>query len=199
LAETVMQDCRADIELARQAASGEQKSWRQIYDATCDRLSSILFCLVGNRDEALDLLQETYLQAFRHIDRYRGEAPLEVWLRVIAIRKALDWRKTVLRRIKRTVRLTEAIAAVDADPRTTGAGSVSMPLMAALGKLSPSQKAALILREFEGASFSEIAGALGCKESTARVHHAKARERMRLVLSKSSGNWKADGLEGQPT
>jgi RNA polymerase sigma-70 factor (ECF subfamily) len=194
-----MQDCRADIELARRAASGEQGSWRRIYDATCDRLSSILFCLVGNRDEALDLLQETYLQAFRHIDRYRGDAPLEVWLRIIAIRKALDWRRTVLRRIKRTVRLSETIAAVDAVSGTISAGSVSPSLMTALGKLSPSQKATLILRECEGWSFAEVARALGCKESTARVHHAKARERMRLVLSRGSTNWKADGLEGQPT
>lgn len=194
-----MQDCRADIELARLAASGEQRSWRQIYDATCDRLSSILFCLVGNRDEALDLLQETYLQAFRHMDRYRGDAPLEVWLRVIAIRKALDWRRTVLRRIKRTVRLSETIAAVDAATNAACEKSVSPNLMTALGKLSPSQKAALILRECEGWSFAEVAGALGCKESTARVHHAKARQRMRLALSRSPANLKADGLEGQPT
>ena len=194
-----MQDCRADIELARRAASGEQDSWRQIYDATCDRLSSILLCLVGNRDEAIDLLQETYLQAFRRMDRYRGEAPLELWLRVIAIRKALDWRRTVLRRIRRTVRITEASATVDAVPGSTGGTSISPPLVAALAKLSPSQRAALILRECEGLSFAEIAKALGCKESTARVHHAKARERMRLVLSKASTNWKTDGLEGQLT
>jgi RNA polymerase sigma factor (sigma-70 family) len=199
LAETVMQDCRADIELARLAVSGDQRSWRQIYDATCDRLSSILFCLVGDRDEAIDLLQETYLQAFQHIDRYRGDAPLEVWLRVIAVRKALDWRRTVLRRIRRMVPLTEASATVEAVAGAAGAGSVSPSLMAALGKLSPSQKAALILRECEGWSFTDVARALGCKESTVRVHHSKARERMRLALSRGSANWKADGLEGQPT
>jgi RNA polymerase sigma-70 factor (ECF subfamily) len=194
----VMQDCRADIELARQAASGDQSSWRQIYDATCDRLASILLCLVGNRDEALDLLQETYLQAFRHIDRYRGDAPLEVWLRVIAIRKALDWRRTVLRRIRQTVRLTETTATVDPLPETAGPERASPTLTRALRKLSPSQQAALILRECEGWSFAEVAKALGCKESTARVHHAKARERMHRILTQGSLNWKEDGLEGQP-
>lgn len=194
-----MQDCRADMELARQAVSGDQKSWRQIYETTCDRLSSILFCLVWNREEAVDLLQETYLQAFRHLERYRGDAPLEVWLRVIAVRKALDWRRTVLRRIKRTVPLTEANAMVGADQRGSGAESISPPLMAALAKLSPSQRAVLILRECEGWSFADVARMFGCKESTARVHHAAARERMRAVLSRGSTNWKADGLEGQRT
>jgi len=194
-----MRDCHADIDLARQAASGGEQSWRQIYDATCDRLTSILLCLVGDRDEAIDLLQETYLQAFRRIDRYRGDAPLEVWLRVIAIRKALDWRRTVLRRIKRTVRITEAMATVDAKPGPTGRDPASRPLMAALAKLSPSQKTALILRECEGWSFADVARTLGCKESTARVHHAKARERMRRLLSKASAQLETDGLEGQLT
>ncbi len=198
MAETVMQDCRADIELARQAASGEQGSWRQIYDATCDRLSSILFCLVGNRDEALDLLQETYLQAFRHMDRYRGDAPLEVWLRAIAIRKALDWRRTVLRRLRRTVLLTESTATIDPVPEPDGAEPMPPSLMKAIAKLSPSQRVALILRVCEGRSFAEVARALGCKESTARVHHAKARERMQRLLTRGGVRWNEDGLEGQP-
>ena len=193
-----MHDCRADIELARQAASGEQSSWRRIYDATCDRLASILFCLVGNRDEALDLLQETYLQAFRHMENYRGDAPLEVWLRVIAIRKALDWRRTALRRIRQTVVLSESNAIAGPSTGATGADSISPTLTAALGKLSPRQRAVLILRECEGASFAEVAKALGCKESTARVHHAKARERMHLLLTRGALIWKEDGLEGQP-
>ena len=90
-----MQDCQSDVELARRAASGEDSSWQRIYDETSDRLFSFLCYQVGDDDEALDLLQETYLQAFRRLDGYRGEAPLAAWLRVIALRKAIDWKRSV--------------------------------------------------------------------------------------------------------
>ena len=199
------------MELAQRAARGEQESWREIYDATCDRLFSLLCGVIRDRDEALDLLQETYLQAFRRIDSYRGEAPLEAWLRVIALRKALDWRRTFLKRVRRNVPLTERTATVDpiAYSRAESA-SERPPLMAALARISPFQRAALLLRECEGMSFREVAATLGCKESTARVHHAKARERMRKVLGPAvawaegtegtgAGSGKADCLEGQPT
>ena len=53
-------------------------------------------------------MQETYLQAFRRLETYRGEAPLEVWLRAIALGRSSDWKRVMLRRLKRTARLTES-------------------------------------------------------------------------------------------
>jgi RNA polymerase sigma-70 factor (ECF subfamily) len=85
-----MQDLQADRELAERAARGDEISWRRIYENTCDRLFALLCYQVRDRDTARDLLQETYIQAYRHLHRYRGEAPLGVWLRTIAVRKALD-------------------------------------------------------------------------------------------------------------
>ncbi len=206
------------MELARRAADGDERSWREIYDATSDRLFSLLCSVVQDRDEALDLLQETYLRAFRRIEGYRGDAPLEAWLRVIAIRRAFDWRRTVLKRILRTSRLTESSASVDpVGPAVAEAESARPALMLALAGISPHQRAALLLRECEGLSFREVAKAIGCKESTARVHHAKARERMRIALGgawdgglgtasgggieidREAGSGKADCLEGQTT
>ncbi len=185
------------MELAERAARGEPDSWRSIYDATSDRLFSLLCGIVRDRDEALDLLQETYVQAFRRIDSFRGEAPLEAWLRAIAVRKALDWRRSVLRRLKRTVRLTENTATVDpAGPARVEAARDRRTLMDALARISPSQRAALLLRECEGMSFRDVAGVLGCKESTARVHHAKARERMRRLLGPGTGDAGAASTAG---
>lgn len=200
-----MKDCQADMELARRAADGEQESWRTIYASTCDRLFSLLCGITRDPDEALDLLQETYVKALHRIDTYRGEAPLEAWLRAIAVRKALDWRRSVLRRMRTMTRLGEETESVEpAAPAKVEAASDRRLLMDALSRVSPSQRAALLLRECEGMSFREVAAAMGCKESTARVHHAKARERMRGFLgdetrdpTASSGT--AGCLEGQST
>lgn len=194
-----MRTFEADWEMAQQAAGGDEASWRLIYESTCDRLFAFLRYQVGNREEALDLMQDTYLKAHRHLDAYRGEAPLAAWLRAIALRKALDWKRGVLQRIKRNVELTESSAIVEDDHASVHFEAESASLRRALGTLSASQRAALLLREWEEWSFAEIAALLRCKESTARVHHTRARERMRAALRNGTGVIDSPGLEGQET
>ena len=180
------QDLGTDLELARRAAEGSESAWREIYERTCDSLFSLLYYQVGNREEALDLLQETYLQALRRLCDYRNEAPIHAWLRVIALRKAIDWKRTALRRLKKTVLLTENLVKVDPPARDLRTRTESAALQGALASLSRLQRAALLLREWEGWSFREIARTLRCKESTARVHHTRARARLRKLLGSRS-------------
>ncbi len=175
-------DLEADRKLTEQARRGSSAAWRTIYESTCDRLFAFLCYQVGDRDEARDILQETYLQAFRRLESYRGEAPLAVWLRAIALGRSLDWKRVILRRIKRTVEITDATAVPDPALQRVTFESESDALRRALAKLSHHQRAALLLREWEGHSFQEIARLLGCAESTARVHHTRACERMRTTF-----------------
>ena len=192
-------DLQSDRNLSERARQGDPAAWRAIYDSTCDRLFAFLCYQIGDRDEARDILQETYLQAFRRLDSYRGEAPLEVWLRSIALGRSIDWKRVILRRLKRTTKLDESSALVEPDIQGVRFDSEDTALQRALGKLSRHQRAALLLREWEGRSFHEIAELLGCAESTARVHHARAREHMRAALRGTirpvaEGDW-----EGQET
>lgn len=194
-----MQDLQSDRELAERAAQGDEMSWRRIYEETCDRLFALLCYQVRDRDTARDLLQETYIQAYRRLDRYRWEAPLGVWLRTIAVRKALDWRRHVWRKLRMSEPITEAVPAPQGDGSEVRFDSERRALEEAIARLSPAQRAALLLREWEGWSFREIAAALRCKESTARVHHARARKRLALELTGGATSVPAEGLEGQPT
>jgi RNA polymerase sigma-70 factor (ECF subfamily) len=191
-----MKDLTPDRDLARRAVEGDEASWREIYDATSDRLFSLLCYQTGNRQEARDLLQETYLSAIRRIGSYRGEAPLEVWLRAIALRKAIDWKRRVVQRLKRTAPLEEAERLPSSDPAPDhGIGTRS--LHQALAKLSIRQRAALLLHEWEGRTFREIAEMLGADESTVRVHHARARARLRAALGPEPVLVRAADWEGQ--
>lgn len=175
-------DLQSDLMLSERARRGDPAAWRAIYDSTCDRLFAFLCYQIGDRDEARDILQETYLQAFRRLDTYRGEAPLAVWLRTIALGRSIDWKRVFLRRLKRTVGLDESRLVAEPDTQGVRFPSEDRALHRALEKLSPQQRAALLLREWEELSFGEIARLIGCAESTARVHHARAREHMRAVL-----------------
>lgn len=177
-------DLDSDLDLAERARKGDSAAWRRIYDSTCDRLFAFLCYQVGDRDEARDILQETYLVALRGLDRYRGEAPLAAWLRAIALGRSIDWKRGILRRLKRTSPLTEGSAQVEPDVEGVRFASESRELYLALRRLSDQQRAALLLREWEGLSFREIAKLLGCAENTARVHHTRARERMRTNLER---------------
>ena len=176
----------SDWELAQRAARGDESAWRTIYESTCDRLFALLSYQVGDRDESSDLLQETYVQALKAIGGYRAEAPLAAWLGAIALRKAIDWKRGALRRLKRSVAIEESTAAVEPNDSGVGYAAEGRALRAALARLTPPQRAALLLREWEERSFAEIADVLGCKESTARVHHLKAREKMRALLTEGS-------------
>lgn len=175
-------DHRADQSLTERARSGDEAAWRTIYESTCDRLFALLCYQIGDRDEARDVLQETYLQAFRRLDTYRGEAPIEAWLRAIALARATDWKRVILRRLQRTVRIDESALRADVELPETLFESERDALRRALAGLPPRQRAVLLLREWEERSFREIAEMLGCRESTARVHHARAREHMRAAL-----------------
>src|SRR6185503_2434465 len=192
-------DLQSDRSLSERAKRGDPAAWRAIYQATCDHLFAFLCFQIGDRDEARDILQETYLQAFRRMETYRGEAPLEIWLRAIALGRSIDWKRVFLRRLKRTARLTESSARVEADTQHVRFDSEHAALYRALGELSHRQRMALLLREWEGRSFREIADLLGCGESTARVHHARARERMRVTLLGETCPMRRRDWEGQQT
>jgi RNA polymerase sigma-70 factor (ECF subfamily) len=190
-------DLQSDRNLTQRATQGDEASWRAIYQSTCDRLFAFLCYQVGDRDEARDILQETYLLAFRKLETYRGEAPLEVWLRSIALGRSLDWKRVILRRLKRTSMLTESSAQVEPDIQHVHFDSERGALHRALRTLSHHQRAALLLREWDGLSFREIGETLGCRENTARVHHARARDRMRGALRGETRSLTTSDWEGQ--
>ena len=152
---------------------------------------------VGDRDVAKDLLQDTYLTALRSLDQYRGDGPLIGWLRTIALRKSLDWKRMLWRRIRKL----QAFVA-ESPTHTSDHGDAKLEVKGAafrraLGRLSSRQRAALLLRELEGLSFREIATVLSCSEATCRVHHLRARENMRRMLGTGDEPVLVDEMGGQ--
>ncbi len=164
-------------------ARDHEQTWRTLYEETCRPLFNFLCYQTGDRDTALDLLQETYVTAMHRMSSYRGEAPVLGWLRAIALRKTLDWRRGLRRRLGhlRSFALETASDLAVAPPGP--APTVADPAFrAALMRLPAQQRAALLLRELEELPFREVADCLGCAEATARVHHHRACHSMRTFL-----------------
>ena len=160
-----------DLARARAAAAGDQNAWREIYDETCQPLFNFLCYQTGNRDSARDLLQETYLTALKKLDSYQGQGTLLGWLRAVALRKCLDWRRRVGIRFKKMTELAREFSHLTESTTQEAYPGLGDGLQDALDRLTSRQRAALLLRELEDLPFAEIADNLGCSESTARVHH----------------------------
>lgn len=181
--EQALDDLQRDREWARSAAGGDRQAWRAIYDQTCDPLFNFLCWQTGDRDTARDLLQETYITALDRLGGYRGEGTLLGWLRTIALRKSLDWRRRLsarMRNLTAFAREQSSLAETAAQEALPGLGD---EFKAALDRLSPRQRAALLLRELEDLPFSAVADQIGCSEATARVHHHRACRNLKRWLS----------------
>ena len=128
--------------------------------------------LVGDRDEADDVYQETFLAAFRAWPpSRRGQE--RAWLYRIATNKVIDRS----RRAKRLVRLGDLrLAAPDRD-------GVSMAdLASAIRVLPEGQRAAFVLRKVQGLGYAEVASALECTEDAARQRVAEAMKKVREAM-----------------
>lgn len=171
-----------DLNVAKRAQAGDESAWREIVTLTRDRLFALLAHHVGDREEAIDLLQETYLHAVRGLPSYGGRGSLEAWLCGIALRRARGWKRRFLPRRRRELPLHDATmpaaAAAAPDP------AEGRRLRQALAGLPERQRSALLLHEWMGYGFAEVAAALAIGEATARVHCFRARETLREVLSR---------------
>lgn len=176
-----MNETHPDIELGRRAAEGDEAAWREIYTSTRERVFALLVYHLGNRDEALDVLQDVYVGAVKGIARYEGRGSLEAWLVGIALRRARDWKRRFLGKFKSTDTL-------EGEPHLDQSLPQPDPeqgrrLRQALAQLPERQRSAVLLHEWMGYSFREVGEALGIGESTARVHAFRGRDALRGMLS----------------
>jgi RNA polymerase sigma-70 factor (ECF subfamily) len=128
--------------------------------------------LVGDRHEADDLYQETFLAAFRAWPPPRGGSE-RAWLYRIATNKAIDRS----RRRRRLVPLADLqLAAPDRD------GVTVADLATAVRSLPTGQRAAFVLRKVEGRPYAEVASVLGCTEEAARSRVAEAMKKVKEAV-----------------
>lgn len=162
-------------------AAGDTAALRRLYDRLGPRVRAVAGRALGNPSDADDVVQETFLRAFRAIERFDGRADIFTWLYRICVNVSLNQR----RRQRRVVvdlddpRVPEA-AAEGSDPSESADQAESWrALAAAVDQLSESLRTTLVLACVESLPYKEIAQVLGCSEGTVawRVHEARRRLR----------------------
>jgi RNA polymerase sigma-70 factor (ECF subfamily) len=126
---------------------------------------------------AQDTLQDAFLEVFRDIGQFRGEAALGAWIKRIVVRKAV----ARVRKENRYVPFpTDAI-----DPQTKPGETVGLTLERALERLPAGARAVLVLVELQDYTHKEAAALLGISEGTSKSQLFQARKILRKILSES--------------
>ena len=148
---------------------------------------SFLRSMLNEHDDAADATQETFLQVFRSIETFRGEAKFSTWLYTIARRKGLD---TLRSRKQLDLRhahseASEWEARLEADPFFDG-DEAERKLHAALQLLPARQREVFTLRYFQEMAYADIAQLTGSSEGAAKASffHAKKKVQAHLTSSK---------------
>ena len=188
-------DALNDTALAALVAARDPRAVRHVTGRNNQRLFRAAFAILGNRAEAEDAVQSTYLRAFAAIERFEGRAALSTWLTRIAINEALGRKRAAERR--RASLDGNSITMLDDYREKLMQGSIQgtsperMHARAELRRLMESAIAALpeafrlvfVLREIEEQSVEEVAAALDLNPATVKTRHLRARRRLREALA----------------
>jgi RNA polymerase sigma-70 factor (ECF subfamily) len=187
-----------DRELVERAKHGDREAFRELFQRHHRRAYSLALGVVHNPDDALDVLQEAFLKAHKHLPGFEGGSSFYTWLYRIVTNVAIDH----LRKHNRaqTVDYDDAMAHLEEEapageemllPQLLG-GNPAKELMRreireaieeGLAKLSPNHRAVLVMRELDGLSYEEMAKVMQCSKGTimSRLFHARRHMQRHLI------------------
>lgn len=145
-----------DLRLAERCAAGDRAAQGRLFDEQRERVHIILYRILGSNRDIDDLVQDAFLQVFRSLPRFRGEATLGTWIDRITTRVAFAY----LRRKKRNQPGLESVPLEDTGPsfeRRIEARAAARRLYALLDLLSAKQRIAFTLHVIDGRSHRDIA------------------------------------------
>lgn len=169
-----------DRELVERARAGERSAFDLLVARYQRRLLRLVLRLLRDQAEAEDVVQETFLRAYRALPRFRGDAAFYTWLYRIALNGA---RNAILRRRQRAApqgvtpaQLPAPVGEVGTPESLLLSKQVMQTVDAAMEALPLELRTAIVLREIEGLSYEEIAQIMECPLGTVRSRIYRARE-----------------------
>jgi len=168
--------------------SGRQDEFRLLVEQHSRALFGLAWRMTGNQQDAEEVVQETFLHAYRSFDRFDGRAQPGTWLHRIAVNCALDLLRAHRHdagRVELEAAGSDTVPARDTAPgpdRLLLSAEVQRRLTAALRRLSPTERAAFVLRHYQGSSIEEISRELRMSENAAKNCVFRAVQKLREAL-----------------
>jgi RNA polymerase sigma-70 factor (ECF subfamily) len=177
-----MTEPTAQAELVARARDGDQVAFEELVRSTYADTYTLARRLTGNEEDASDVVQESYLRAYRGLHRFRGDAQFSTWLYRITANCASTHMGKRARR--RTEALPDDAAVIDANPERDPSARAEATVLrdrleVALDHLPAKLRAVVVLRDVYDMPHEAIAAELGISESAAKVRLHRARRQLR--------------------
>lgn len=179
------QEADADLVIVRRVQAGDVAAFDQLIRKYRERLFGVVYNLTSNREDAADLVQDSFIKAFQAINRFHGQSAFFTWLYKIAVNTTLSHlRKNKLRQFFSLEKIQEDDPAAkilgeltdkSGADRDAYLHELQEKLNEAMQKLSIKHRTVITLFEIDGLSHAEIAEVMECSEGTvrSRLHYAK--------------------------
>ncbi|MFP5225824.1 MAG: RNA polymerase sigma factor [Actinomycetota bacterium] len=175
-------DLSGDADLVRRHADGDPSAFEEIVRAHESRVYAVAYRMVGNSEDARDVSQEVFINAFRALPRFRVEAPLSVWFYRSTVNSSIN----LLRRRKPASSLDDAEYGLADEHRSPDdlalAADTADAVHEALEALSEDFRAVIVLRDLEDLDYAEVATALDIPIGTVRSRLHRARAQLAEIL-----------------
>ena len=183
---------RTDEELVALSVGGDADSFNQLILRWERPIFALAYRVIGREEDARDVCQETFLRAFRALPGFKGQAKFSSWVYRIALNLCRDW----MRRQRRTptVQMPEGADPEELAAQGGPAESIedlvarrerSAVVAEAMALLPEEQRTAIVLKEYHGMTFQEIADLQGCPLSTVKTRLYQGLSVLRRHLEKS--------------
>lgn len=169
-------------ELIQRCRQGDREAHYKIYKLYSRSMFNVGYRIVNNTEEAEDVLQESFVSAFKNLDHYRGDSTFGAWLKRIVVNRAINYiKKKRLERLPEDehwdVKEEEIIDEFENFPFTVE------QVRSAIENLPDGYRTVLSLYLLEGYDHGEIAGILGITESTSKSQFNRSKKKLKELLT----------------
>ena len=182
----------ADGELVERARRGDREAFRVLVERYQRKVAALAIGMLRNREDALDVVQDTFTKAFQSLDKFKGDSSFYTWIYRIGVNLCIDHQRRESRYVQTAGDLDdggEDVAPPSADElerdepfEMARSSEIGAHLVEAINELTPEHRAVILLREVDGLSYEEISQVLDCPKGTvmSRLHYARRHLQARL-------------------
>jgi RNA polymerase sigma-70 factor (ECF subfamily) len=174
-----------DLAVVTKARLGDADAFRALVERHSRPLFRLAFRMTGNQHDAEDVVQESFLRAWRQLGKFDERASFGTWLYRIATNCSLDVMRSRKRRSADAQVEDPVLSLPSGDPtpdRVAMSGEVRERVAEAMNELSASERTAFVLRHFEGMRMEDISRVLGCQPGAAKHSVFRAVQKLRRAL-----------------
>lgn len=170
-----------DFQIVERIQSGEADAFDELMRRYKRPVVNFVYRMLGDASEADDVAQDVFVRVYQHIGEYRPRTKFSTWLFALARNAAVDrlrWRQ------RHPTESLESIPEAIAPTATNQAhiNEVSEHIAAALAQLPEDQRTAIVLAEYHGMSYVEIAGVMRCSQKSVESRLYRAKQTLRKCL-----------------